>query len=126
MPGFVIRLAINVLGLWIATEVVSGMKIEGVGTFVAAALLLGIANALIRPIIVILTLPITVVSLGLFLLVINALMLWLVSSLLSDFQLSGFGAAFLGALIVSLTSWITSWYVGPRGDVEIMVMERRG
>jgi len=125
MPGFVIRLALYVLGLWLATEIVSGMSIEGTGSFLAAGLLLGIVNAVIRPVFVLLTLPFTVVTLGLFILVVNAAMLGLVSFLVKDFQLAGFWAAFFGAIVVSLTSWIGSWFVGPRGQVEVMVVEER-
>ena len=125
MPGFLVRVAINVLGLWLATKIVTGMTIEEPGTVVAAGLLLGVVNAVIRPILIFLTLPVTVVSLGLFLLVINALMLWLVESLLSDFELTGFGAAFFGALVISLTGWVSSWFIGPKGDVKVMVVEAR-
>lgn len=128
MPGFVIRLALNILGLWLATEVVPGMSIQGAGSFIAAGLLLGIVNAIVRPVIVLLTLPFTVVTLGLFILVVNAAMLGLVSVLVTDFQLTGFWAAFFGAIIVGLTGWIGSSFIGPRGSVEVMVVEssRRG
>jgi len=120
-----LRLAIYALGLWIADAVVSGMEIRGTGTFVAAALLLGVVNAVVRPVAVVLTFPFTLMTLGLFLLVINAAMLGLVAALLSDFTLTGFGAAFFGAVVVSLTSWVSSHYIGPRGDIEIMVVEAR-
>ncbi len=123
MPGFVIRLTLNVLGLWLASEVVSGMTIHGAGSFLAAGLLLGIVNAVVRPVILLLTLPFTVLTLGLFILVINAGMLGLVAMLLDDFQLDGFGAAFFGAIIVGLTGWIGSSFIGPKGRVEMMVIE---
>jgi len=126
MPGFIVRLAITVLGLWIASEVVPGMAISGFGTFVLAALLLGIVNALVRPLAILFTLPFTIVTLGLFLLVINASMLGLVAWLLKGFSLSGFGAAFFGSIIVSLTGWVSSQYIGPRGSVEVMVIQRGG
>lgn len=77
-----------------------------------------------RPVLVILTLPITLVTLGLFLLVINAAMLGLVAAVMDSFYLSGFWAALFGALIVSFVSWLASWYVGPRGRVEVMVARR--
>lgn len=123
MPGFVIRLALNILGLWLATEMVSGFSIEGAGSFIAAGLLLGIVNAIIRPIVLLLTLPFTVLTLGLFILVVNAVMLALVSTLVSDFRIDGFGAAFFGAIIVGLTSWIGSSFIAPSGKVEVMVIE---
>jgi len=124
MTGFIIRLGINVLGLWLATEVVNGIAIEGLDTFVAAGLLLGVVNALIRPIVVVLTLPVTFVTLGLFLLVVNALMLGLVAWLLTDFQIGGFQDAFFGAVIVSLTGWVGSWFVGSKGKMQVLVVEK--
>ncbi len=122
MPGLLIRLLIGALGLWLASVLVPGIAIQGVGTLLLAALLLGITNALVRPLLVILTLPITVITLGLFLLVINAAMLGLVAALLDNFVITGFFSALFGALIVSLTGWIASWYIGPSGRVEVIVV----
>lgn len=124
MVGFAIRLAITALGLWLAQRVVPGIEIEGNRTLVAAALLLGIVNAVVRPLAVLFTLPITVLSLGLFLLVVNAAMFGLVAALLDSFHVAGFGAALLGSLVVSLTSWVASWYVGPKGRLEVLVVRR--
>jgi len=120
--GFAIRLAITALGLWLAQQVVPGIQIAGTGTLVAAALLLGIVNAVVRPLVLLFTLPITVLTLGLFLLVVNAAMFGLVAALLDDFHVTGFGAALLGSLVVSLTSWLASWYVGPKGRLEVLVV----
>jgi putative membrane protein len=122
--GFMVRLAITALGLWLAQRVVPGIQIDGNGTLIAAALLLGIVNAVVRPLAVLFTLPITVVTLGLFLLVVNAAMFGLVAALLDEFRVAGFGAALLGSLLVSLTSWVASWYVGPKGRVELLVVQR--
>jgi putative membrane protein len=119
-----VRLAITALGLWLAQRVVPGIQIDGNGTLIAAALLLGIVNAVVRPLAVLFTLPITVVTLGLFLLVVNAAMFGLVAALLDEFRVAGFGAALLGSLLVSLTSWVASWYVGPKGRVELLVVQR--
>lgn len=124
MVGFLIRLAISALGLWLASEIVPGMSIAGTGTLLGAALLLGVVNAIVRPVIVVLTFPITMVTLGLFLLVINAAMLALVAALLEDFTLSGFWSAVGGSIVVSLTGWLASLYVGPSGRFEIMVVRR--
>jgi putative membrane protein len=126
LQGFALRLVINVLGLWLASQIVTGMTISGTGTFIAAALLLGVVNALVRPLFIILTLPFTIATLGLFLLVVNAAMLALVAWFLKDFQLADFGSAFFASLIVSLTSWVSSWYVGPRAELEVHVQETRG
>jgi putative membrane protein len=124
MVGFLVRLAIAALGLWIAQKIVPGIEIEGTGTLIAAALLLGVVNALVRPLAILLTLPITVLTLGLFLLVVNAAMFGLVAALLDGFRVSGFGAALLGSIVVGLTGWVASWYVGPRGRVEVLVVRR--
>ena len=125
MPGFVIRMALNVLGLWLADHLIDGMEIRGASTFVVAGILLGAVNALVRPVLLILTFPFTIVTLGLFVLVINAAMLALVASLLGGFYLSGFWAAFFGSLVVSLTSWAASSFIGPRGSYEVLVVQGR-
>lgn len=122
MPGFLVRLLIAAVGLWLAQALVPGVEIRGTGTLFVAALLLGIVNAFVRPFLVFLTFPITVVTLGLFLWVINAAMLGLVARLLDGFTLHGFGSALLGALVVSITSWIASWYVAPSGRFEVMIV----
>jgi putative membrane protein len=120
MTGFVLRVAIVALGLWLATQILPGLYFEGAGTLLAAALLLGIVNAVVRPVAVVLTLPITLLTLGLFLLVINAAMLGLVALLLSGFQISGFWTAIGGALIVSVTGWVASGLIGNNGKVEVI------
>ncbi len=105
---FLLRAAIAAVGLWIATELVSGFAIASPGSLVVAALLLGICNALVRPVLVLLTLPITVLTLGLFLLVVNAAVLALVAWLVPGFTIAGFVPALLGSLVVSFTGWIGS------------------
>ncbi len=125
MRGFIIRMAVGALGLWLASRYVTGLKIDGNQTLIAAALLLGVANAVVRPIVVFLTFPITVVTLGLFLFAVNAGMLAGVAWLLDGFSVEGFVAALLGALIVSLTSWVASWTIGPQGKFELLMSGRR-
>ena len=125
MPGFILRTLITMLGLWLADRLLDGVTITGSGTFVLAALLLGFVNALIRPIAVILTLPLTILTLGLFLFVINALMFSLVATLLSSFVVAGFGSALLGAIVVSITSLIASWFIGPKGRYQVLVVNKR-
>ena len=120
MTGFVLRVAIVALGLWLATQMLPGLHFDGPGTLLAAALLLGIVNAIVRPIAVVLTLPLTLLTLGLFLLVVNAAMLGLVALLLSGFQISGFWTAVGGALIVSVIGWAASGLIGNNGKVEVM------
>lgn len=119
MIGFVFRAVIAALGLWLATRWVGGIFIDAPGTLVLAGLLLGIVNAVVRPIAVILTFPFTILTIGLFLLVVNAAMLGLVALLLPGFHIQGFWAAFLAALIVSVTGWIGSLLIGSRARVEL-------
>jgi putative membrane protein len=124
MTGFFLRCAIVALGLWLATKMLTGLRFDSAGTLLAAALLLGVVNAVIRPIAVILTLPLTLVTLGLFLIVINAGMLGLVALLLSGFAISSFWTAIGGSLIVSLTSWVASGLIGNNGRIEVISGKR--
>ncbi len=125
MTGFLLRTLITALGLWFARTIIPGIDIETTGTLVLAALLMGLVNALVRPIAILFTLPITIVTLGVFLLVINAAMFGLVAAFLEGFTVSGFFAALFGWLIVSLTSTVASWYIGPKGRYNVIVVERR-
>jgi len=124
MHGFVLRTLISMLGLYLASVLVPGVHITGTGSFILAAILLGIVNAFVRPIALLLTLPITIITLGLFLLVLNAAMFGLVAAMLDNFSIAGLGSAIFGALIVSITNTISSWYIGPNGRVEILVIHR--
>ena len=126
MAGFILRLLIVALGLWLASELVPGIEVKGVGTLLGAALLLGIVNAVVRPVLIILTLPVTVFTLGLFLLVINAAMLGLVAWMFDGFTISGFWAALFGSIVVSVTGWLASYFIGPRGRVEVIGGRDRG
>jgi putative membrane protein len=105
---FILRVLVAALGLWLATEWVPGIRVASAGTLILAALLLGVVNAIVRPIVVVLTLPFTLVTLGLFLLVINAAMLGLVAAFLPSMGIDGFWSAFWAAIIVSIVSWIGS------------------
>jgi len=127
MKGVVFRLVITALGLWAAATIVPGIKIAGVGSLIVAALLLGLVNAVIRPVILILTLPLTLVTLGLFIFVVNGISLALVAWIMPGFTLSGLGAAILGSIVVGLTSWVASAFVGSSGRIEhIQRIETRG
>ncbi len=125
MTGFLIRLAISALGLWIAARFVPGIEIHGDTTLLLAALLLGVVNAVVRPVVVLLTLPVTLLTLGLFLWVVNAAMFGLVAALLDGFQVADFSSALLGALLVSVTSWFASSWVAPSGRVEVIQVRVR-
>ena len=125
MEGFLIRAAVVAIGLWLASKM-GLVAFNSTGTLIAAALLLGVVNAFVRPIIIILTLPITLLTLGLFLLVINALMIMLVAWLVPGFLVAGFWSAVFAAIVVSLTSWVMSGWIGPRGRVEVMTVRDSG
>jgi putative membrane protein len=124
MAGIILRTLISMLGLYLASALIPGVEIVGLGNFILAALLLGLVNGFVRPVAFLLTLPLTIVTLGLFLLVLNSAMFGLVAAMLDSFSVAGFGSALLGALIVSITSTIASWYIGPKGQVEILVIRR--
>jgi putative membrane protein len=122
MIGFVLRALITAIGLWIATRWVSGIRIDDAATLILSGVLLGVVNAVVRPIAILLTLPITLLTLGLFLLVVNTAMVALVAAMLPGFHIyGGFWSAFLTAIIVGLTGWVGSWLIGPRGKIEVYV-----
>lgn len=124
MRGFLARVLITAFGLWVADVLLRGVRLDGAVALFLAALLLGLTNAIVRPVVIFLTLPITLVTLGLFLLVINGLMVMFVAWLMPSFQLSGLGPAVLASLIVGLTGWAANAFVGDR-KVEIWSVRRR-
>jgi putative membrane protein len=122
MTGFLIRWAVSALGLWVAQAIVPGMQIQGAATLWIAALLLGFVNAVVRPLLVFFTLPLTVLTLGLFLLVVNAAMLGLVAAMLERFTISGFWSALAGAIVVSLVSWLVTATIGSSARYEAFII----
>jgi putative membrane protein len=125
MRGLLLRFVIVAIGLWVASKLVPGVTIDDAWSLVWAALILGIVNAFVRPVIVILTLPLTILTLGLFLLVINAAMLSLVAWLLDGMHVAGFWSALFGAIVVSITGWVASAFIGDQGRVEVISVDRR-
>jgi putative membrane protein len=124
MTGFFLRAAVAALGLWLATQILQGLSFDGPGVLIAAALLLGVVNAIVRPIAVILTLPLTLLTLGLFLLVVNAGMVGLVALLLDGFHIAGFWTAVGASLIVSIVSWAASGLLNDKGKLEVMRLRK--
>jgi putative membrane protein len=121
MRYLLLRLIINAVGLYVATQVVPGLKFDGDWkTIVVVAFIFGLVNALVRPVLKLLTCPLMVLTLGLFTFVINALMLaltgWIAEQLRLGFQVSGFWAAFVGALVVSVVSFLLTLLVRPEQD----------
>jgi len=113
---------INALALLALPYVVPSVQVDSFMTALVAALLLGLANALIRPVLVVLTLPVTLVTLGLFVFVINALLFWLVASFVKGFAVAGFWSAFFGAIVYALISWAVSHLVF--GPPRVVVVRR--
>lgn len=120
MRGFVVRLLITALGLWVADQLLSGITITGTGALIISALLLGVVNAIIRPIILVLTLPLTVITLGFFVLVVNGISLAIAAWLVPGFHVAGLWSATIGAIIVGVTGWAASAFIGGSGKIERM------
>lgn len=108
---FLLHWAITSLSLWVASYVFSGIKFADVSALIISALLLGFANAIVRPLLILLTLPLTLLTLGLFLLVINALMMLLVSAVVSGFTISGFWTAFFASIFIAILSFLLASFV---------------
>jgi putative membrane protein len=122
MFGFFLRWSINLLALVIAGAVIPGIGIQSLQMGIIAAGILGIVNAVIRPVVLILTLPINLLTLGLFTLVINAALLKLVADFVPGFVIESFSAAFFGALLVSFISWVVNVFVS--GDGTFIFIKR--
>ena len=122
--GFLLRVVVNALAIMLAASIVPGIRVDGVVPALVGGLLLGLVNAVVRPVLIILTLPITLVTLGLFLLVLNGLCFWLVASIVKGFYVAGFGSALLGALIVSIVSWIMTALISDSGRVAVITRRR--
>ena len=111
MLRFLIQAVVTALGLWLASEVVDGVEVLSSGSLIAAAVLLGIVNALVRPVLTFITFPITVITFGLFLLVVNAAMIGLASAFFDGFTVSGFWPAIGAAVVTGVVSWIAGAFI---------------
>src|SRR4051812_13054446 len=123
--GFVLRLIVNAAALWVAAQVVPGIVVTGLTPLLLAALVLGLINAIVRPVLLVLTLPLTLITLGLFIFVLNAFCLWLTSRIVSGFVVQTFASALLGALVVSIVSWLLTAFVSDTGRWRRMETPRR-
>ena len=124
MLGIIVRTLITALGIWLASYLVPGVSATSTGTLIWAAIALGLINAFVRPVLVLLTLPFTVLTLGLFLLILNAGMLNLAGWFVDGFEVVGFWSAVFGAIIVSVVSALCSRFIGPTGQYEVLVIRR--
>ena len=123
--GFLIRLCLNAVALLIVSTVIPGIEVKGVLPALSAAFFLGLVNAVVRPIILILTLPLTILTLGLFIPLINAFLLKLVSLMIQGFEVHGFWSAVFGALLLSIVSGLLSLFINDRGRVEVVIHRQR-
>ncbi|KAB7732116.1 phage holin family protein [Rudanella paleaurantiibacter] len=104
--GLIIRILISAVAVYIASQFIPGITVNGFGAAIIVAIVLGLLNAFLKPILVLLTIPITILTLGLFYLVINVIMVYLADSLVAGFDVSGFFAALLFSIVVSIVTWI--------------------
>lgn len=125
MPPFLVRWIATALAIGVAAQVLPGIQVDGLWPTIVGALLLGLANVTIRPILLLLTLPLTIVTLGFFALVVNGAMLSLVARLVEGVHVGGFGSAMLGAILISLVGGLVSWLLHPRPRVHVEVRHFR-
>jgi putative membrane protein len=121
MRHFVIRWLVTTVAVMAASSIIHGIRYDNMASLIGAALLLGILNAFLRPVVLILSVPLILLTLGLFILVVNALMLYLVPEIVTGFHVESFGSAFWGAIIISVVSWILSaFFKGSDGRVHVL------
>ena len=125
MKGIVLRWLILTLAIMVASYLIEGIEVRGFGSALLAAAIVGILNALFRPVLIILTLPINILTLGLFTFVINALLLMMASGVIGGFEVHGFWAALWGSLVISLVSWVLSSFINEQGRVGYIDLKKR-
>jgi putative membrane protein len=108
VTAFLIRWGVTTVAVFAAEKIIPGISCASAGALLGASLLLGIINAFVRPVLLLLSIPFIVVTMGLFILVVNALLLMLVSTMIPSFSVDGFWSAFFGAIIISIVSWLLS------------------
>ena len=120
MQGLLVRWLVSAVALWLTSQVVRGIEIHGLAPLLFAAVTIGVLNAFVRPIILLFTFPLTIVTLGLFVLVVNAGMLWLASEVVKGFEVHGFWAAFAGWLLMSFFTFVINLLIGESGRIEVV------
>jgi len=118
--GFLLRVLVNAAAIYVVAHIVPGVAVASLWAALGAGLVLGLINAIVRPILIVLTLPITLVTLGLFLFVLNAFCLWLTAQFVTGFSVHGFWPAVLGSILVTVVSWILTAFVSDRGRVAVI------
>ncbi len=123
MHGLFLRWLLNAIALWLTSEIISGIHVEGVAALFFAAIVLGIFNAVLRPLLIIITLPINLITLGLFTFIINGVMLYLTASVVKGFSIEGFGSAVVGALVLSIVSFALNLFIADSGRIEYIYIQ---
>ena len=126
LTPFLLHWGITALSLWVASHLFAGIRFTDTSSLIVSALLLGFANAIVKPLLIVLTLPLTLLTFGLFLLVINALMMMLVSSLVRGFKVSSFWTAFFASIFISLLSFLIDAFVISSSPSETIQMPHNG
>lgn len=119
MASFVVHWAVLALALWVSSQLVSGVSVSSWGALVAGAAVLGLVNTVVRPVLTLLTLPITILTLGLFYLVVNGAAFGLAAALVPGFEVASFLSAVLGALVAGVAAWIVGAAVAPRNPSRV-------
>jgi len=125
MRGILIRWLVLTAAIMFASYLIEGIEIKGFFSALFAAAVLGILNAFFRPILIVLTLPINILSLGLFTFIINAMLLKMASGVISGFEVYGFWSAVFGSLLISVVSWILSAFINERGRMEYIDLKKK-
>lgn len=120
MHGLVVRWLVSAIALYLTSRIVRGIHIDGAASLLFAAVTIGILNAIVRPFILLLTLPLTIVTLGLFVLGVNALMLWLAAEVVKGFTIDSFWSAFGGWLLMSFFTFLINALIGEHGTIEVV------
>ncbi|MDX1411765.1 MAG: phage holin family protein [Nitrospirales bacterium] len=126
MKGFLWRCGITGLAVLLASQIVPGLAVRGLAPGIVAVVVLSFLNAIVRPVLYVLSAPFIIVTLGLFMILINALLLLLVSWLVKGFVVAGFWPAVGGALLISLVSVLANFFVSEQGHIEIVTSTRHG
>jgi len=123
MRGFIFRLIINAVALIVTAAIIKGMEFHGIFAPFVAAVVIGVLNAIVRPVLLVLTLPINILTLGLFTFVLNAFMLQITASVVSGFNVAGFWSAFVGAIFMTIISFVLSFFISDKGKIEYIVVK---
>ena len=126
MKGLVVRWLFLTVTIFMAAYMIDGIRVSGFPSAILAAAALGVLNAFVRPILLILTLPLNILTLGLFTFAINATLLMMASGVIRGFDVDSFGAALLGGLFISAVSWLLTSFIGKQGTVQFIDLKHKG